>query len=284
MAATMPVPPVSSSPAPDAPLLIMYTSGTTSNTKGCVIGNGGLVSNCEIIAEALEVPTDDVWWDPLPMFHMGGILLMTVCFTKGATFISLPHFDPDVTLTRWGRSAPTVLYPLFPTITLTLTNQYPRFKDFSWRKLRWIGNVTQVDIQKQVQEAFAPAVLVSAYGMTELNGTLAYSRLSDTVEQRTTSCGHVLPGWDIKIADPDTGSEVAVGERGELYVKGINLFGGYYNNPETTQASFTDDGYFKTGDHCSVDADGLLYFHGRLKDSVKVGGENVCGAEGRVHS
>ncbi len=60
---------------PDDPFLIMYTSGTTANPKGCVLTSGALVLNALAIVDRLEIPGDDVWWDPLPMFHMGGIML-----------------------------------------------------------------------------------------------------------------------------------------------------------------------------------------------------------------
>jgi acyl-CoA synthetase (AMP-forming)/AMP-acid ligase II len=115
--------------------------------------------------------------------------------------------------------------------------------------------------------------------MTELCGTLAHSKLDDTLEQRTTTCGHLLDGWEARIVDPESGRPVAAEVRGELVARGPNLFAGYFRDLEQTSASIDDEGWFHTGDHCSMTADGLLCFHGRLKDMLKVGGENLSALE-----
>jgi fatty-acyl-CoA synthase len=256
----------------------MYTSGTTAHPKGCVTLNRSLVDNASAIAERFAIPSDDRWWDPLPMFHMGAILLMSAVFSRGGTFISTVHFDPEEAFDTFERHRPTVLYPLFPTITLTLLH-HDRFADCSFDALRVITNVSPPDIQRAIQAAFPHAVLISAYGMTELCGTLAYNRLDDSEEQRTTTCGHLLPGWEGRIVHPDTGEPVPANVRGELVARGPNLFAGYFHDPAQTGASIDADGWFHTGDHCSMDAEGLLLFHGRLKDVLKVGGENVSALE-----
>jgi fatty-acyl-CoA synthase len=278
LAARQPAPQPADGPAGEDPLLIMYTSGTTAHPKGCVTRNRALVANATAIAERFAIPDGDRWWDPLPMFHMGAILLMTAVFTRSGMFISTPHFDPDEAFDTFARHRPTVLYPLFPTITLTLIH-HERFADYACDDVRVVTNVSPADLQLRVQEAFPQAVLVSAYGMTELCGSLAYSRLDDTLEQRTTTCGHLLPGWEARIIDPDGGEPVGPGTRGELVARGPNLFGGYFHDQAQTDASVDGDGWFHTGDHCSIDADGLLSFHGRLKDMLKVGGENVSALE-----
>ena len=265
-------------PAPEAPVVIMYTSGTTSMAKGCVLTNGGLTANAAGTAERFEIPADDRWWNPLPMFHMGSLLLMSAVFSRGGTFISQERFEAGEALALCVEHRPTLLYPLFPTITLTFM-QHPDFGAYDRDDVRAVCNVSPESIQVQVQEVFAPAVLISAYGMTEVCGTAAYSRMDDSYESRTRSCGPLLPGWEAAIANPDTGELVPPGTKGELIVKGPALFSGYYKNPEQTAATRDDEGFFHTGDHCSFDDDGFLYFHGRLKDVLKVGGENVSALE-----
>lgn len=278
MAAGMPEPAGGDVPGPEAPVVIMYTSGTTSMAKGCVLTNGGLTANAAGTAERFEIPADDRWWNPLPMFHMGSLLLMSAVFSRGGTFISQERFEAAEALALCTEHRPTLLYPLFPTITLTFM-QHPDFAAYDRRDVRAICNVSPESIQVQIQDTFAPAVLVSAYGMTEVCGTAAYSRMDDSYASRTRSCGPLLPGWEAAIADPDTGELVPPGTKGELIVKGPALFTGYYKNPEQTAATRDADGFFHTGDHCSFDRDGFLYFHGRLKDVLKVGGENVSALE-----
>jgi fatty-acyl-CoA synthase len=265
-------------PSPDAALLIMYTSGTTSMAKGCVLSNDALTANVRGTADRFEIPSDDRWWNPLPMFHMGSILLMSSVFSRGATFISMEHFDPAAALALCAEFRPTVLYPLFPTITLTFM-QHPDFAAYDRNDVRVVCNVSPEAIQVDIQETFAPAILISAYGMTELCGTLAYSKLSDSFASRTQTCGPLLPGWEAAIVDPETGVALPPDTKGELIAKGRSLTSGYYRNPAQTAATVDADGFFHTGDLCSMDAEGFLLFHGRLKDVLKVGGENVSALE-----
>jgi acyl-CoA synthetase (AMP-forming)/AMP-acid ligase II len=263
---------------PDDPLLVMYTSGTTAHPKGCILTNGSLVRNANAIADRFEVPEDDVWWDPLPMFHMGAILLMSVVFARGATFVAMRHFDPDVAFDQFESERISVLYPLFPTITLTLMH-HPRFDKRLFERVRVIESVSPPDIQQQIQDAFAPAKLVSAYGITECCGSVAYNRLDDPLEKRLTTCGQPVEGWEVKIVDADTGRELPVGEQGELVVRGPNRFVRYFGDASLTDAVCDPDGFFHTGDRCSLDEDGRLLYHGRIKDMLKVGGENVSALE-----
>jgi fatty-acyl-CoA synthase len=265
-------------PAPGAAQLIMYTSGTTANPKGCVISNQAMVLNSLAIVERLRVPESDRWWDPLPLFHMGGLMLLSTVFAAGATFISQQHFDAASALELIGRERPTVLYPLFPTIALDLIH-HEGFDSGAFDDVRLIGSVAPRDVQQRLQNAFPAAILFSAFGITELCGCVAYNELDDTLERRLSTCGRALPGFEMRVVDPDTNAPLAPGERGELVGRGPQMFDGYYGNPEATAAVVDAEGYFHTGDACSMDADGVITYHGRIKDMLKVGGENVSAIE-----
>jgi len=265
-------------PSPDAPVMIMYTSGTTSMAKGCVFTNDALTANAAGTAERFEMNLYDRCWSPLPMFHVGSLLIMSAIFSTGATFISQEHFEAGEAVKLCAEQRPTLLYPLFPTITLTLMH-HTDFPTYDRRDIRAICNVSPPSTQAQVQETFDPAVLVNAYGMTEVCGTLSYSRLDESYESRMRSSGPKLPGWEAAIIDPESGERVPPGTRGELVARGRSLFSGYYKNPEQTAASHDADGFFRTGDQCSMDEDGIIYFHGRLRDVLKVGGESVSAPE-----
>jgi fatty-acyl-CoA synthase len=265
-------------PRADDTALILYTSGTTAHPKGCMLSHRAIVLDAQGIAERFRIPADDRWWDPLPMFHAGALMLMSGVFVAGATFISMPRFDPDGAFDLIARERATVLYPLFPTITLTLIH-HPRFADLDRSIVRVVTNVAPSDVQRQIHEAFEPAVLMSAYGITELCGTLVFTELDDPLEARLTTCGTPLPGFDLRVVDPDTNAPLPAGVRGELVGRGPSRFDGYYNNPEQTELAIDEDGYFHTGDLCSIDEAGRIWFHGRIKDMLKVGGENVAAIE-----
>lgn len=263
---------------PDDIALLLYTSGTTAHPKGCMLTHRAILLDAEGIAERFAIPPGERWWDPLPMFHAGALMLMTGCFVAGATFISMPRFDLDEAFTLIERERPAVLYPLFPTITTSLMHD-PRFASVDRSDWRVVVNVAPVDVQRQIQTAFAPATLMSAYGITELCGTVIFSELDDPLEARLRTCGRPLPGFEIKVVDPETGAELPPGERGELIGRGPSRFVGYFRNDDQTRAAIDDDGFFHTGDLCSKDTENRIEFHGRLKDMLKVGGENVAAIE-----
>ncbi|MCW3001027.1 MAG: AMP-binding protein [Conexibacter sp.] len=270
--------PATATAGPDDVALLLYTSGTTAHPKGCMLSHRAVMLDAQGIAERFAIPAEERWWDPLPMFHAGALLLMTGCFVAGATFISMPRFDLDEAFALIEQEKPSVLYPLFPTITLTLQHD-PRFAALDRSGWRVVVNVGPHDVQRQIQEAYAPATLMSAYGITELCGTVVFTSLDDPLEARVQTCGQPLPGFELKVVDPDTGAELEAGQRGELLGRGPSRFLGYYRHEDLTREVIDEDGFFHTGDLCSLDADGRVCFHGRLKDMLKVGGENVAAVE-----
>jgi len=264
--------------SPEDPLLIMYTSGTTANPKGCVLTNSALVDNSWAIVDRLDVSETDRWWDPLPMFHMGGIMLMSSVFAAGGTFISQPHFTAQTALELIAAEHPTVLYPLFPTITLDIIHD-AGFSSLNVEGIRMISSVAPPDVQQRIQAAFPDASLISAYGITELCGCVAFHSPADPAEERLSTCGRAMNGFEMQIVDPDTNQPLPAGERGELVGRGAQMFSGYYGNPEATAEVIDSEGFFHTGDLCSMDERGAISYHGRIKDMLKVGGENVSAIE-----
>jgi len=133
-------------------------------------------------------------------------------------------------------------------------------------------------IKEAVAAAMPHTIQVGTYGLTEAAGTVSTSRLSDSYQVRTERCGTPLDEWDVRIVSAETGQDCGVGEKGEIVLRGPNMLKGYYNAPEKT-AEAIRDGWFYTGDIGSIDAGGNVMFHGRTKDMLKVGGENVAAAE-----
>ncbi len=263
---------------PDDMALLLYTSGTTAHPKGCMLSHRAVLLDAHGCAERFAIPEGERWWDPLPMFHAGALLLMSACFFAGATFVSMPRFDVDEALDLIDNERVSVLYPLFPTITLTLMLD-PRFAALDRSGWRVIVNVGPEDVQRQISDGFAPATLMSAYGITELCGTVIFTELDDPLDVRVQTCGRPLPGFEMKIVDPESGAQLAPDEQGELVGRGPSRFDGYYRNDAATREAIDADGFFHTGDLCSIDAGGRVRFHGRIKDMLKVGGENVAAVE-----
>jgi acyl-CoA synthetase (AMP-forming)/AMP-acid ligase II len=120
---------------------------------------------------------------------------------------------------------------------------------------------------------------ITCFGMSECGGSVAMCNPDDPLPLRSECSGKALPGIDIEVRDPETGKTLACGEPGEIVARGRSVFSGYYNDPEKTEAAFWEGGWFRTGDLGVLDAEGRVTFRGRLKDMLKVGGENVAAVE-----
>jgi acyl-CoA synthetase (AMP-forming)/AMP-acid ligase II len=134
-------------------------------------------------------------------------------------------------------------------------------------------------IRDAMTKAMPHTVMVGTYGLTEGSGTICTSRITDPWEARGWRLGVPLDEWDVRIVNFETGAECQTGEQGEIVARGPNMLAGYHNAPEKTAEVIDADGWFHTGDIGSFDANGQIMFHGRTKDMLKVGGENVAAAE-----
>ncbi len=130
-----------------------------------------------------------------------------------------------------------------------------------------------------MQALMPHTIQITAFGMSECGGSIAMCAPDDSVALRSQCSGKALPGIEIEVRDPETGETLGPGERGEIVARGRSVFRGYYNDPAKTEAAFWEGGWFRTGDLGALDAEGRITFLGRLKDMLKVGGENVAAIE-----
>jgi acyl-CoA synthetase (AMP-forming)/AMP-acid ligase II len=266
--------------APQDLALILYTSGTTANPKGCMIRHRAMVGNSRSLGRRYLVTADDRVWSPLPIFHIAGILPMTMILDAGGAYLTIPNFDAGVALAMLERERATIAYPAFVTIMSDLIS-HPDFPGTDLSQMRLMNSnfgVQPAWIKDAMVAATPNIVHVGTYGLTEGAGTICTSRVEDSFQQRTTRLGVPLDEWEVEVRDPETGRPCAAGERGEICARGPNMLAGYYNAPEKTADSIRD-GWLHTGDIGSIDEHGQIMFHGRTKDMLKVGGENVAAAE-----
>jgi len=258
--------------------LLLYTSGTTASPRGCQLSHEAIVRNWAAVAEVLMISAGDRVWAPCPLFHLGAVGPLVACCLTGATFVSDTFFEPERALALLQQTRATHLYPAYPPITQALLS-HPRFSNTDLSSARAMLNVAPPETLREMQAALPHVVQVQLYGSTEAGGAVTYGRLSDDLAARTDTCGLPLPGCEVRISASETGDICDVGIEGEIHVHSPGLFDGYANDPERTAAAFDPDGWYRTGDLGSLDRDGRLRFHGRLKDMLKVGGENVSPAE-----
>jgi len=262
--------------------IMLYTSGTTANPKGCLLTHEALVRNSAALGRyRYALKHEDVFWSPLPIFHIAAILPLCAIFDVGGAFATMMHFDAGTALKMLSGEKVTATYPCFVTIMSDLI-YHPDFSTTDLSRITLMNSnfaVQPPGIAAAMLQAMPQATYVGTFGMTETAGTVTTSRLDDPLEQRIKRLGKPLPGVEVCIFDPETRSEAAPGGRGEVLVRGYSILEGYYKDARKTAEALDPAGWYHTGDIGSIDADGTLMFHGRLKDMLKVGGENVAAAE-----
>jgi fatty-acyl-CoA synthase len=259
--------------------LLMYTSGTTARPKGCLLSHEAVVRHGVNVGRSrFSLTADDRYWDPLPLFHIGGIVPMLSCFAARCRFVHSGHFDADVALAQLEDERCTVAYPAFETIWLAVLN-HPRFGEADLSALRVVQNIATPERLTYLQERLPGTAEVSSYGATESSSNLTMPLPTDPLDVRTQTLGHTLPGLELRIVDPETRAPRPVGEVGEIAFRGYSRFEGYYKEPELTAEVTDADGWFYSGDLGHLDEADRLVYGGRLKDMLKVGGENVSAIE-----
>lgn len=264
------------------PALIPFTSGTTSHPKGCVLTHEAVVRNWIAAGRRLEVTADDVFWDPCPLFHAAGWGPVIFSLHHGSGWISEPHFDPASSLATIQAERATFLYSCYPAIAMALFAE-PDFAQYDLSSVRAMLNVAPPGTLEVMQARLPHAVQVSGYGMTEGSGIMSFNGLDESLADRLHTVGRPFPGIEFRIVDPESGAQLPRGVAGEIEYRGFATFEGYYNDPAATEATKHVDGWVRSGDLGSMDARGRLAFEGRLKEILKIGGENVSPAEIESH-
>jgi len=266
--------PVSFAPAPrgeDDLAALLYTSGTTGRSKGAMLSQRNLLSNAQALVDLWSFTSNDVLLHALPIFHTHGLFVASnVVLLAGAQMIFLPKFDPDEVFAALPEATSMMGVPTFYTRLLG----DPRLSHESVGHMRLFvsGSAPLLTETHVAWHARTGHAILERYGMTETN--MLTSNPYEGV-RRPGTVGMPLPGVSLRIADPETGTELAHGETGVIEVRGPNVFQGYWQMPEKTAAEFREDGYFITGDLGVIDDHGYVTIVGRSKDLIISGGYNV---------
>lgn len=261
----------------DDPITIVFTSGTTGTPKAAMLSHHGFVNNAVMYDHSSPQLERTVLCNPLPFFHVYGMTIATsLTVVRGhCAVIPCPGYDTKEALKAIHTyrcsdvaGAPTMIsdminHPDFQKLDLSCV-----------RKVVMGGSVVTPEIRKVAREKFNADVWVG-YGATETTTVATVITEKDPESKQSTTVGRPMGYVEIKIADPVTGKENPVNEPGEVWVRGFNIFIGYYNDEEKTREAKASCGWYKTGDMGTIDEDGYLSIIGRLKDMVIRGGENI---------
>ena len=257
--------------------VVMFTAGTTSSPKLVPLTLRNILASVQSIASGYDLSPDDATLIVMPLFHGHGLIagLLSTLASGGSAYLpstggfSAHLFWPDVV--RLG----VTWYTAVPTIHRILLNRAPKdYPSSSPVRLRFIRSCS-APLDEELAAATAVtfrAPMISAYGMTESSHQVSSNPLPLHGSNKTSSVG--LPtGVEVRIVTEDE-TDAATGGIGEIWVRGATVTTGYLNNPQANSASFAD-GWFRSGDIGSRDADGYLFLRGRLKEVINRGGEKI---------
>lgn len=256
----------------DAPALIMYTSGTTGRAKGAVLTHNNLAANTLALLTLWQMTASDRFLLSLPLFHLHGLGLGVHCWlASGCRMRLLERFDQGMAEQVFRDFRSTLFFGV-PTIYARL-NQLPTETSAEIGRSMRLFVCGSAPLPAQFLQEFETRfghTILERYGMTE---TLIIMSNPYTGERRPGSVGLPVPGVSVRLLDGE-GHPVKNGEIGEVYVRGANVFTGYWRNQEATKAAFLD-GYFRTGDLAARASDGYFELRGRTSDLIISCGYNI---------
>jgi long-chain acyl-CoA synthetase len=264
--------------ADDDLAVLLFTSGTAGPPKAAMLTHGNLKANIDqLLAHPAELQRpDDVALGVLPFFHIYGLnTVLGGTLATGASILLTERFDPVSTLESLGQHGITVLSgapPMYAAWAHLVDAPADAFRTVRLAVSGAAG--LPYEVYEACRQRFGLTVF-EGYGLTEASPVVTISVGDDP---RPGSIGVSLPGVDVRLVD-EAGDDVLEGDTGEVWVRGPNVFAGYWEDPEATATAITPDGWLRTGDLAVTDADGYLYLVDRVKDLVIVSGFNVFPAE-----
>ena len=257
--------------------MIQFTSGTTATPKGAMLFHVAMLRGAYYGSQVLGLTDADRFFSPQPFFHVGGsIKVMLAPIVSGCTMIVQPYFHAGEALELMERHRCNVLMGHQPHFI-----EYLNHPDLKKSKLVLEKGMifASPEVNKRVYDEMGIKKLISPYGLTETHIGGTACALDDPLELRMTTVGHPMPGVEIGIRQPNDEKFLPAEEPGEVCFRGWCVTKGYFDDPEKTAEALDANGWFRTGDVGVIGRDGYLRLVGRIKDMIRVGGENVAAAD-----
>lgn len=265
-------------PAPEDPLVLAFTSGTSAAPKAVLRDHEGALANNHRAIPVLGLVEGDAVLSAAPFTHIFGLGAMTATLVAGATAVLMPAFSPEALLDAIERHRATIMFGAPAHIANILKQGLHRGRDLGSMRTVYLGGaLVPPELARGWEAALGNAKVSQLFGMTESLMTIFVPH-DAPAELRHTTIGLPTPGLEARVADA-TDLPLPPGTEGQLQIRGFSVFSGYVGNDAATAEAFTADGWFRTGDLAEIDAGGYVRITGRVKDVINRGGIKINPAE-----
>jgi len=267
---------------PDDEAVYVLTSGSTGFPKPVIHTHNSTLFNVVNLDDCHDIRLEDRVMHIAPTYHIAGIDMLLLPHVRGAALYVSDYFDPETAMQIIEKEKITVMWG-FDTHYLMM-RRHPRYELYDLSSLDRVlignspGNYDEIKTMGFPHHG-------NIYGSSENGGChsqFPYRHRFDEYRKKYSN-GMVLSFMETKIVNPETGAVLGVNEKGEICSKGPGLFKGYYKQPEKTAEVMDGDGFYHSGDYGWIDEKGFIYYRGRIKDTVKTGGENVSSREVEIN-
>ncbi len=264
---------------PDDLLMFQYTSGTTAFPKGVMLTHDGVIHDALCMSQRQRLQSTDRLFCPLPFFHVGGAVISTISVLLcGAAMAFLETYEPLESMRLISQEKCTAMNGI--ETHFLMIYQHPEFPHYDLSSLQKGWAIGPAEVIKNIYEKMGMSKILNVYGISEASPNVTTTFVDDPLEVRINFHGLPHQGTEIKIVDPQSREDLPLGKEGEICVRGWNVMKGYYKKGEETARTIDDQGWLHTGDLGLIDPQSkYLKFTGRLKDMLRVGGENVSAME-----
>ena len=256
------------------PYLMLFTSGTSASPKGIKVDYRRFLANARVNFREKALGEDSIMMSAPPFSHLLGLYTFHLTLYAGCANLLLPAFSPPAFVETIARGRPTHVFTAPAHVAACEQAGLLDPEQLSSIEFAIIsGAMAAPEIYEGFQKYLRGGKVGQLWGMTECQCGM-FTRPGDGIDRASTFCGRTSEGNEARIADLD-GTALPPGEEGELQIRGCSVFDGYHENPEANAASFTDDGWFRTGDLATMDEAGFVAITGRDKDIINRGGVKI---------
>jgi 2,3-dihydroxybenzoate-AMP ligase/mycobactin salicyl-AMP ligase len=265
-------------PDPNDIAHILPSGGTTGLPKGIPRTHNDYICNAEYVARIGEMTSQDVWLVVVPVGHNLALLVgITGCYFMGGKLVLLDSTRPE-DICHTVQKEKVTFMPIVPSLFKRILDlgQLDDYRLDSLKKMSAGGEASSPELIRKAYQKIG-CTYINEFGMSE--GLLCRTRLDDDLETVCLTVGKPCCPYDHVRILGEEGKELPLHQDGELAAKGPGIFAGYLKNPEENRKSFTEDGFFRTGDLARIDESGNIRITGRIKDIIIRGGENISPAQ-----